>query len=285
MRIVVFGGTGMLGSRVVSVFRSAGHEVLVPSHAEADWARPETVTATLRSLSPEGAINCAGFTEVDACEQPAKYLLAWRVNGETVGEAARECRAQGVWLAQLSSDYVFDGALSRPYLESDPPCPVNAYGRTKLEGERRFLDSGVQGWIVRTSWLYGPGGRHFVRAVAENLREKGRVEVVNDQTGGPTYTVDLASFLLDLAESRSPGGVYHFANEGHVTWHTLAEAVREELGLENGRVVPVSSGRYPRPAARPANSRFDLSKARTVCRKPLRPWREALREYLREDRL
>jgi dTDP-4-dehydrorhamnose reductase len=275
----------MLGARVVSVFRAAGHEVLVPSHHEADWARPETVAATLRGLSPEGAINCAGFTDVDACEQPAKYLLAWRINGESVGEAARECRALGIWMIHLSSDYVFDGGLPRPYLESDPPNPVNAYGRTKLEGERRFLGSGVQGWIVRSSWLYGPGGRHFVRTIAEILREKGRVEVVNDQTGGPTYTADLASFLLDLAESRRPGGVYHYANEGYVTWCDLAAAVCEELGLENGRVVPVSSGRYPRPAVRPANSRFDLSKARDVSRKPLRPWRDALRDYLKEDRL
>jgi dTDP-4-dehydrorhamnose reductase len=285
LRIVVFGGTGMLGGRVVSLFRAAGHEVIAPDPQEVDWARPEIVTVFLRNRSPEGVVNCAAFTDVDACEEPARYVLAWRINGETVGEAARECRSLGVWMIHVSTDYVFDGTLPRPYRETDPPCPVNAYGRTKLEGERRFLDSGVSGWIVRTSWLYGPGGRNFVRTLSGLMRETKRVEVVDDQTGGPTFTADLAAFLLDLAETRPPGGVYHFANEGYVTWHGLADAIRNELRLDACRVVPVTSDRMPRPAARPANSCFDLTKAGTVSRKPIRAWREALKDYLKEDRL
>lgn len=187
------------------------------------------------------------------------------------------------WMIHISTDYVFDGKGTEPWKETDTPKPLNGYGRTKWEGEWRFQEAGTLGWIIRTSWLYGPNGKNFVKTMAGLMSQKERVEVVDDQVGGPTYTEDLAQFMLDIAETKPPAGFYHYANEGYVSWHGLTLAIRDEMGLKNCQVLPVTSDRFSRPAKRPGNSRFDLSKARSVSRKPLVPWREALKRYLAEE--
>lgn len=138
---------------------------------------------------------------------------------------------------------------------------------------------------MRTSWLYGPEGKHFVKTLAGLMRTKEKVSVVDDQTGGPTCTIDLARFLLFLAEQQPPRGIYHYANEGYVTWYGFTKGIQEELGITACAVEPVTSDKFPRPAKRPANSRFDLSKARSVFPEGVRPWREALREYLSIEKL
>jgi dTDP-4-dehydrorhamnose reductase len=274
----------MLGSAMVARLRRTGHEALSPDPAEVDLLRPDSLEAFFRSVPFDGLVNCAAFTAVDDCENPAKYPEALKVNGEVVGVLGRLCRTSSRWLVHLSTDYVFNGRSDRPYREEDSTDPLNAYGRTKWEGEKAFRASGVEGWIVRTSWLYGPQGRHFVRTMARLLREKPKVEVVEDQVGGPTFTHDLAAFILDLVETRAPYGLYHFSNEGHTSWFGFACAIRDELGLKTP-VLPVTSDQFPRPALRPGNSRFDLAKARSVARTPIRPWRDALKEYLAMEKL
>jgi dTDP-4-dehydrorhamnose reductase len=183
-------------------------------------------------------------------------------------------------MVHISTDYVFNGQGEKPWKESDGPDPVNAYGRSKLEGEKLFQQAGSPGWIVRTSWLYGPEGKHFVRTLAGLMRTREKVSVVDDQTGGPTLTLDLARFLLFLAGKQPARGIYHYANEGTVTWYGFTKGIQEELGFQTCVVEPVTSDKFPRPAKRPSNSRFDLSKARSVFPEGMRPWREALREYL-----
>jgi len=270
----------MLGARLCELLALSGHAVLATDLPQLDITDPKALEDYFRSQTFDGLVNCAAFTAVDACEDPAQYPKALKVNGEAVGEMARLAGSSGRWMIHISTDYVFNGESERPWREDDPSGPVNAYGRSKLEGERLFHGAGDPGWIVRTSWLYGPNGRHFVKTMAGLLRQKNRVEVVDDQTGGPTYTGDLARFLLRLAQARPPLGTYHYANEGYVTWCGLTRAIREELGVQTCEVAPVTSDRFPRPAQRPKNSRFDLGKTRSVFPGGLRPWREALREYL-----
>jgi dTDP-4-dehydrorhamnose reductase len=275
----------MLGSEAVIRLRASGHEILVPDRSTLDLADPRSLERFFQIQTFDGLVNCAAFTAVDACEDPSQYPLAWRINGEAPGEMARLSRASGRWMIQVSTDYVFDGTLDRPYQEGDPVNPVNAYGRTKLEGERLFQEAGSPGWIVRTSWLYGPRGRNFVKTIAGLLGTREKLEVVDDQTGGPTATADLADFFQSLLQTGAPHGIYHFAGSGFTTWYGFAEAIREELKITACELVPVPSGKFPRPARRPKNSRFDLRKAEAVSRGPSRPWREALREYLREEGL
>ncbi len=285
MKIAVIGASGMLGTRMVEVLESNGHEALTADLPVLDITDPAMLARFFATQDFDGLINCAAFTAVDACEVRAQRPTVMKVNGEAVGNMANLCREARRWMIHISTDYVFNGRGERPWKEVDAPDPVNAYGRSKLEGERLFHLAGDPGWIVRTSWLYGPKGKNFVRAMAGLLRTKSQVEVVDDQTGGPTFTGDLANFLLKMAEAQPPMGTYHYANEGHVTWCGFTRAIKEELGLTSCEVVPVTSDRFPRPARRPANSRFDLSKARAFFPKGMRPWREALREYLAMEKL
>lgn len=280
MRVVVLGSIGMLGSMVTRLFSEAGHDVLAPSLDEVDFTVSGSLDRYYKKETFEGLVNCAAYTAVDACEDPIKYPLVLKLNADAVGDLARLSVRHGRWLIHISTDYVFDGKGEKPYVETDPADPQNAYGRSKWEGEKRFVEGGSPGWVVRTSWLYGPNGKHFVDTIAGLLRTKPRVEVVDDQVGGPTYTGSLAHFLLDLAETQPAHGFYHFADGGTTSWYGFAVAIRDELGLKT-EVAPVTSEKFNRPAKRPANSRFDMSKARSVARYPMRPWREALVEYLR----
>jgi len=274
----------MLGSKALPVFGAAGHEIIAPGRPEADLTDGRSLENLFRHRTFDVLVNCAAFTDVDGCEDASSYEAAMDVNARGPGRLSRLCRETGRRLVHLSTDYVFDGSSDRPCAEDDPLRPVNAYGRTKAEGEKAVRDGGADAIIVRTSWLYGPNGRNFVRTIAGLLRSKTRIDVVDDQVGGPTYTGDLALFLLDLVETGASGGVYHFANEGYVSWRGFAEAIRGLLGL-SCEIVPVPSDRVPRKAKRPRSSRFDLSKARAVSRRPLRPWDAALADYLKEDRV
>ncbi len=274
----------MLGSRMKALLMESGHQVLAPARSLLDMPDPAGLENFFKQETFDGMVNCAAFTAVDACEDPSQYPAALKVNAQSVGEMARLSRETKRWLVQVSTDYVFNGSGERPWREEDPIQSLNAYGQTKAEGERLFREQGCPGWIVRTSWLYGPQGKHFVRTMAKLMREKKSVEVVEDQIGGPTYTGDLAYFILDLVESKPAKGLYHFANEDYVSWHGFAEAIRQELGL-SCEVKSIPSSRFPRPAKRPFNSKFDLSKSRAVARHPFRHWREALADYLASESL
>ncbi len=181
-------------------------------------------------------------------------------------------------LCFISTDYVFDGLKPEPYVEDDVPSPLSVYGRTKHQGEQHVLKTLPQAWVVRTSWLFGPGGRNFVRTMAELLRTRREVQVVRDQVGSPTCTIDLARALRALL-STAPFGVFHLTNAGSCSWYELARAI--EAQLKTGcRIVPCSSAAFPRPAPRPANSVLANRRAADAGLPPRRDWREALRAYI-----
>lgn len=236
--------------------------------------------ALARAIVPGVSVvwNAAADTRVDLCESRAGHLA---VNDVAVGEIARLCREAGALLVHVSTDYVFDGRPGRPWREDDPVAPVNAYGRGKLGGERRALASGAEVLVVRTSWVFAPGGVNFVDTIL-GLAEQGREElrVVDDQHGRPTFAPDLARALVKLV-SAGARGLVHFANSGETTWHGLAKEALARAGYGGVRLVPCTTAEFPRPAARPANSVLDTSRYEGLVGERPRPFTEALDEHLR----
>ncbi|MFY9822571.1 MAG: dTDP-4-dehydrorhamnose reductase [Thermoanaerobaculia bacterium] len=276
MRCLVFGGTGMLGQAVVAEARSRGWAALGLSHAQADV----TNLAHTADFRPELVVNCAAFTKVDACETEPERAFA--VNGEAVAHVAAFARRVGARLVHVSTDYVFAGSASEPYREDSPTGPLSVYGRSKLAGEAHAL-AYERGLVVRTSWLFGPGGPNFVATLVE-LIEAGRVplRVVRDQEGCPTYTPFLARALLDLAQ-REVTGVVHYRNREPVSWYAFAVEIAR-LWTGAVEVVPVTTAEFPRPAPRPAYSVLDVTRFERYAGRPVEPWEAGLVETLRHLR-
>jgi dTDP-4-dehydrorhamnose reductase len=236
--------------------------------------------ALARAIAPGVSVvwNAAADTRVDLCESDPGHLA---VNDVAVGEIARLCRAAGALLVHVSTDYVFDGRPGRAWREDDPVSPVNAYGRGKLGGERRALESGAEVLVVRTSWAFAPGGVNFVDTML-GLAASGKTElkVVDDQRGRPTYAPDLARALVRLV-SVGARGLVHFANSGETTWYGLAKETLARGGFPHVRLVCCTSAEFPRPAARPANSVLDTSLYERLTGEVPRHFTEALDEHLR----
>jgi dTDP-4-dehydrorhamnose reductase len=254
----VTGAGGQLGRALVEELSREG-EVLALTHA--DW----DVTFPPPELPPlDLVLHAAAWTDVDGAEDDPQGAAAVNVGGTA------NVAALGVPLVYYSTDYVFDGSKREPYLESDGPNPVSAYGRTKLHGEAA---AGEQAWIVRSSWLFGPTGNNFVRTMLRLAAERDEVAVVDDQRGSPTYVGHLAAATRELLEL--PQGVYHVAAEGEATWAEFAEAIFAEAGLPT-RVRRITTAELGRPAARPAYSVLRSEKGAPT----LPHWREGLRETL-----
>lgn len=283
MKIALLGASGMLGSKIAEVFKAEGQELVAPDRSEADLNYPHTLEKFFNSHSFDVLINCAAFTRVDACEEPAKFSMAMNANGTAVGWLAKFCKKANRILVHYSTDYVFDGLKEDPYLETDPVSPINVYGRTKQQGEKLLLKENPHFYLIRSSWVFGPHGKNFVDTMVGLFKSRSRIEVVDDQVGGPTYTGDLARFTWELLGKKAAPGTYHFANSGHVSWHGFAKEIQKQTGLSRCEVVPVSSDRVFRPAERPGNSRFDLSKAAQALGRPPRGWQEALKDYLTKE--
>lgn len=273
----------MLGAYIQKTAADMSIPVLPLSHGDLDITDRDKVLKFFESNDFDGLINCAGWTRVDDCEDPAVFSKAMVVNGAGPGYLAQACKRTGRWLVHFSTDYVFDGQKQGLYSEAEAPHPINAYGRTKLEGENKILGSGVDFFIIRTSWLYGAGGVNFVKTIAGLLRTQRSIQVVSDQVGGPTYAGDLAGFALELVLRKAPTGIYHFANTGRASWYDFAKKIEALTGSEDCVIEPVLSLDFPRKAARPANSCFDLSKASKAVGREPRHWQEALKYFLTEE--
>jgi dTDP-4-dehydrorhamnose reductase len=285
---VVTGCRGQLGRALVERLAAApGEELLSASDLpELDVTDPGAVERLFAGLPrpPDVLVNAAAFTAVDRCETEPE--TARRANGEAPGILAGACRQAGCRMVHVSTDYVFAGDASRPYREDDPPDPRSAYGRSKLDGERRVLAASPEFLVVRTSWVFGHG-HNFVRAVlaqAEARRSgeaSGPLRVVDDQHGRPTYAGDLAGGLLALLERRARG-LYHLANRGVATWWSLARAALDEAGFADLAIERAATADLSLPAPRPAWSVLDCSKSEALGVR-LRSWREALIAYLQSD--
>ncbi|MGI5504718.1 dTDP-4-dehydrorhamnose reductase [Lentzea sp. CA-135723] len=264
--ILVPGGRGQLGHDLAEL--SSGVRAL--SSAELDVTK--VTAADLAGAT--AVINCAAYTAVDAAETDEDRAFA--VNAVGPGLLAEACASLGIPLVQVSTDYVFSGDGDRPYEPSDPVGPKSAYGRTKLEGERRVLESG--GYVVRTSWVYGVGGSNFVKTMASLESSRPSLSVVDDQRGAPTWSRDLAAGLLELASVLPAQRLLHATGGGETTWFGFAQAIFEELGADPSRVMPCTTADFPRPAPRPAYSVLSGAAWAAAGLRPLPHWRSALSE-------
>ena len=277
MRWAVTGAAGMLGADLVHVLRECGREIRPLSRSDLDVRDLEACRGAL--ASSDVVVNAAAWTDVDAAESAADKAFA--VNAVGAANVARAAREAGAVLLQISTDYVFSGSASAPYAPGSPLGPINAYGRSKAAGEWAARAECAEARIVRTSWLFGEHGPNFVRTMMRLEREGGTVEVVDDQTGQPTWTRDLSAHLVDLVERAAAPGIYHATAGGETTWFGLASAVFEELGADPARVQPTSSGSYQRAALRPAYSVLARGESSSFIGPPLPHWRSALTEAMK----
>jgi dTDP-4-dehydrorhamnose reductase len=222
-------------------------------------------------------INVAAYTDVDGCESNEEKAFAVNAEGmKHVALGALRCRAKVVY---LSTDYIFDGKKREPYLEDDASNPLNVYGRSKWKGEQYVRELVKDVLIVRTQWLYGRYGNNFVTSILRQAGEKKVLSIVNDQIGSPTYTVDLSEAISVLLQYDARG-VFHIANSDLCTWYTFGQAILKHSGMERVKVIPISSKELGRPAIRSAYSVLNCQKLKQVTGMTLRPWSEALRDFL-----
>lgn len=270
-RVLITGAGGMLGRDLQNAL--AGRPVTAATRAELDITDSEAVDDAVRGH--DVVVNCAAYTAVDAAEtdEDAAYLI----NATGAENLARASARYGARLIQLSTDYVFAGDATTPYPEDAPLAPVSVYGRTKAAGERLASAAHPEGTIiVRTAWLYGEHGPNFAATMLRLAAERETLEVVDDQRGQPTWTVDLAAQLRRLIDSPVRRGVFHGTASGETTWFGFARAIFEVAGLDPERVHPTDSGSFVRPAPRPGYSVLGHDAWDTAGLTPLRPWREAL---------
>jgi len=277
---VITGAGGQLGGCLAALATDRGRDVLALTSSQWDITDPGAAERII--ASGDVVVNCAAYTDVDGAE--SDEAGAYAVNAAGPEHVARACARAGARLIHVSTDYVFSGDFGdgepRPYEPGDEADPRGVYARSKLAGERAVLAAlpeASQGIVVRTAWVYTGGtGKDFVAVMRRLAAGNGPVDVVDDQTGSPTYVADLAAALLQVADNRVPGPILHAANGGEVSRFGQARAVFEECGADPARVRPVSTARFPRPAPRPAYSALGGRQSTAAGLAPLRPWRDAL---------
>lgn len=285
MRVLVVGGTGLLGSEVVRAFSAAGHSVAAPSRAELDISDPNSVARIIQPTFGEfdWVINCAAFTAVDLAESHRED--AFLLNEFSASILAMTCWLGGIRYLHISTDYVFDGAKGSPYVETDPTHPINVYGESKLQGEDAVREMNPTSVIFRTSWLYGINGKCLPRTV---LQRVGDLRIVGDQFGTPTYARDLAQTIVRAAEADLEPGIYHAAGSSMVSWHEFAIKLLTARAIARGedpdlrRVSQVTTADYPTPARRGANTSLDCQKLINTGVYTMRSLDDAIAEFVIE---
>lgn len=291
MRFLVTGVGGQLGADVMAELTARGFEAvgtdLAPANDAYDDYRPLDITDAAavarmtRDVAPDAVVHCAAWTAVDAAEDPANIPKVTAVNVDGTRNIAQACAAAGCKLIYLSTDYVFDGQGSAPWQPDNTDyAPLNVYGRTKLAGEEAVRALVDRHFIVRIAWVFGQNGGNFIKTMLAVGKTHDSVRVVNDQIGTPTYTVDLARLLVDMAETEKYG-TYHATNEGgYISWYDFAKEIYRQVGIAT-EVIPVTTAEYGQSiAARPFNSRLDKAKLAANGFDPLPDWRDALSRYL-----
>jgi dTDP-4-dehydrorhamnose reductase len=277
-RVALVGTGGMLGRDLLKGMKSSYTVIPVAGSQDLDIRQRSRVLRWIKEAKPDILINAASYTDVDGCEGDRR--LAMEVNGEGPGHLAEGCSRMGARMVQISTDFVFDGAGRAAYRETDMPRPISVYGESKLLGERRVLENLDKTLIVRTSWLYGAGGKNFVEAILRQAVEKKRLRVVNDQVGSPTYVPDLTIAIIRLLQADAHG-VVHVSNTGECSWFNFAEKILELSGL-SVPVEPISSAELNRPARRPAYSALCCERYYRICGESMRPWEDGLRDYIKK---
>ena len=288
--IALIGAKGMLAQKVIE-FAETADRMIQLDLPEFDITDQTAVLKVMQEINPDVIINCAAYTQVDKCKEEEQ--LAARVNGAGPGFLAEAAKGCGATLVHISTDYVFPGTTQLPYREDDSTGPLSAYGRTKLQGEQAIIGSGCKRYfIIRTSWLYGPGGPNFVETILRLAAEREELSIVSDQVGSPTYTGDLAQAVFVLLKKANDNantiyGTYHFSDNGHCSWYDFANEIvaqAKSIGLKvtTRFIKPIATDEYPLPAVRPVNSVFDKSKYQAIAEAAIPQWQQSLQIYLAE---
>ena len=274
-RIVILGGRGMLGSDLVFACRQQGFKATALDLPEFDITRADHLTQAADNA--QIIINCAAYTDVDGAESHSE--LAYQVNAEAAGRLGALAKEAEVWVLHISTDFVFDGKSDRPYLETDPPNPINTYGASKLEGERLLVESRCRHCIMRIEWTYGLAGSNFVTKLIQRAKQNKKLKVVDDQTGSPTATTEVARVICKLL-AKKPEGIFHFTSAGYVSRFEMAKFIFQKLNMHVD-LARCKTADFPAPAKRPLNSRFDCSKIEALLEEQIKPWQQPLENFLR----
>lgn len=279
--MLVTGSGGLLGTALA---RTRPDRVLLEPlrHAELDVVDAAAVTAAVAAFRPDWVVHGAAFTDVDGCEKEPERAL--RINGEGTRNVVAAAHAVGAGCIAISSDYVFDGTATTPYVEDHPTAPLSAYGRSKLAGEQAALAAigrGARVLVVRTQWIFGAGGRNFVDTILKAARERPSLKVVADQRGCPTWSNHLAAALWELMAVAPAPGIWHVSAAGSASWHEFATAIVAAAGLATP-VAPCTTAEFPRPAPRPAYGVLSKARLRAALGHELPAWRDGLAGYLAE---
>jgi dTDP-4-dehydrorhamnose reductase len=270
VRVLVTGAGGMLARAVVREAAARGHDVVSLRRADLDVTDADAVRTTVLGGRPDVVVQCAAYTRVDDAE--TDEAAAFAVNADGTGHVADACREAGARLVYPSTDYVFDGSATEPYAPDARTSPVNAYGRSKLAGEAAAARADAL--VVRTSWLYGPGGRNFVSTILARARAGAPLRVVDDQHGAPTSTLSLAVMMMGLLEHDAPPRIWHATDSGRTTWYGFAGAALELAGID-ADITPCNTADFPTPARRPSWSVLDCSRTYALLGEAPE-WRDAL---------
>jgi dTDP-4-dehydrorhamnose reductase len=279
VKILLTGKNGQVGWELQRTLCTLGDVVALGS-AELDLADPDAIVRVVRDIKPDLVVNAAAYTAVDKAESEPDLAMA--VNGHAPGVLAEEAKRLGALLVHYSTDYVFDGSKTSPYVETDEPGPLNVYGRTKLEGERAIQAVDGRHLILRTSWVYGMRGKNFLLTMQRLLRERPELGVVQDQLGAPTWSrviAEVTAQVLASLSTRETSGIYHLTCAGEGSWFDFASAIAADLqarGCEVAVVKPILAEAYPVPARRPANSRLSCQALQSTFGIKLPDWRQAL---------
>jgi dTDP-4-dehydrorhamnose reductase len=276
MRVLVAGAAGMLARDLLPCLVQRGHEVVAPLESDLDITRLDAIRRWTASAHPDAVINCAAYTKVDQAER--EETLANVINGLAVQNICLACQEADIPLVHFSTDYVFDGTKAEPYTIYDHPHPINAYGRTKLLGEKYVLWLLNRFYLVRTSWLFGLHGPNFIETMLKLAQKQKQVSVVNDQKGCPAWTQHLSEAVVSLIES-GRYGVYHATNSGPTTWFDYATEIFRLAGTGT-EVRPITTDQFPTAATRPKNSVLDPFPLPEVIGREMPPWQDALKAYL-----
>jgi dTDP-4-dehydrorhamnose reductase len=273
LKILLTGRNGQVGWELERALAPLG-EIVATDRSTLDLADPDAIRRVVREVKPEIIVNAAGYTAVDKAESEPE--LAMRINGFAPGVLAEEAKRLGALLVHYSTDYVFDGEKATPYVEDDAASPINAYGRSKLAGERAITGVGGNHLILRTSWVYSERGKNFLLTILRLARAKPELRVVDDQIGAPTSGTAIARATAQLL-NLGARGLYHLSASGRVSWCGFARAILARAGIETP-VVAIRTEDYPTPARRPRNSCLDCSYLRADYGLTLATWEELLSE-------
>jgi len=277
--VLVTGQNGQLGNELkVLSSQYPQYDYVFTDVGELDITNAEKVTEFFCRYKPAICINAAAYTAVDKAETDREVAI--NINAYAVGHLAENCRKMNTKFIHTSTDYVFDGTATSPYKEDHPVNPVNFYGESKLKGEEIALEKLPSTIIIRTSWVYSSFGNNFVKTMLRLMKERESIHIVNDQFGSPTYAADLAAAIMHIAsKAEGKGGIYHFSNEGVISWFDFAVAIKELAGL-SCHVKPIDTSGYPTPARRPAYSAMSKEKIKSIFEIELKDWKDSLKKCL-----